>query len=342
MIPNGPIYSKIREDLLTTFPLGTNSNIKKRITFSKWLGGSGSYHIKSISKDEIIFSAPIIEISSSILTDIELLSNHCFEHIQEIFRFHNDNQKRSDAWNIVTIYYFAFFNAQLFTRLIGNPTLFIKKEQIDYFKKITTGNVTGIGVGSYSLKKIQNISANNAEFQLKKTNNQKIHEATWIKLFSYFDEILKTKSLLVDANEVLFYKLLATKELTKVYDLGWPSQIRTAANYSPGFAYLELENSSAGKTKKLLNKWRNIEYQKIIPLLRTSVESCCPAEKTDFSAHVNLLHDVSQILFILSRTLYSELLQRNNIDKRHEMSRSTYRKKMTYSLSEFPLIGRVY
>jgi hypothetical protein len=340
MIPQGPIYSHIRGDVLSTYPEGTRAACRSRTTFAEWLlNGMGSYHVKTVTSNDIIIVATPSDLASSLLADVEFLSNHCFEHLQELARYYVDDQTRSDAWNVVTIYYFAFFSAQIFLRLIGSPTVYVGKEQIQKIKSLAGVTTGGPGAGSYFLEKITDVSASYSEYKIKKTGNQRIHEATWIRLFSYFERLLRNSALSGDVKEVLFYQLLTTKTLHRHYTNGWPSVIRGIANYRAGFAYLEVEKNLKAKTKKLLTYWKDMDTSKLLNTLNSSVSSCSPSDITDYSNHVRLLHDMAQSLFILTRLLYSELLSRSNIDKTWEHKRSRFRKIMSISLEEFSAIA---
>lgn len=344
MIPQGPIYFSIRTDVLSAYPRGCRAGIKNRVTFADWLlNGAGSYSVKSINSNEIVIIAAPYDISSALLTDVESLFNHCFEHLQEMVRFYVDESIRSDAWNVVTIYYFGFFAAQIFSRLIGIPTIYIGQEQIANFKTLGGISKGGPGAGSYRLEKKQNLSAFSAEYQLKRTNNQKIHEATWINVFTYLERQVHNPLLTTAFNEVSFYQSLVTPVLHKIYDgYGWPSVIRTKANYRAGFAYLEVDKNVKAKTKGLFEQWKNLNETKIVNILTNSISACSPADKTPFSSHVYLLHSVSQTLFILCRQLYLELLERANINKIWELHRAEFRRNMSFPSDEYAAIAKTF
>ncbi len=150
MIPQGPIYYRIRADVLAAFPDKCKAAVKNRNTFAEWLlNGTASYQVQIINSNEVIFLASVFDISSALLTDVECLFNHCFEHLQEISRFYVDDQPRGDAWNVVTIYYFSFFTAQSFLRLIGSPVIFVGQEHMKQIKSLGGISSGGPGAGAY-------------------------------------------------------------------------------------------------------------------------------------------------------------------------------------------------
>src|SRR5207248_75405 len=101
MIPQGPIYQNIRSAVLASFPDKCKATMKTRVTFAKWLlKGEGSYQVQAIHPRHLTIAASPFDISSALLTDVECLSNHCFEQLQELSRFYTDDTLRSDAWSV--------------------------------------------------------------------------------------------------------------------------------------------------------------------------------------------------------------------------------------------------
>jgi len=118
--------------------------------------------------------------------------------------------------------------------------------------------------------------------------------------------------------------------------------VRIKANYSPGFAYLLVENSDKAKTKRLLNHWQGMDETKLLMNLRTAVTASSPGTTTDFSEHVRLLHDITQSLFVLLRQLYGELLTRKAIDKTWEHRRKVFRETMSLPAGNFSALAQTF
>jgi hypothetical protein len=341
MIPRGPIYTRIRQDLLSTFPNSLASRSGDRVGFSEWLlNASGSFVVSSINNTEFIIRASPIDIAQSLLVEIELFSNHCFEHLKELGICATNAAARSDAWNVVTIYYFGFFSAQVFTRLIGNPVVYIGRDSISKIKALGSAPST-LGVGSYVVERIGPGGGTFADFRIKRTSNSKIHEATWIRVFQYFRDLMQDPSILTDVEEVLLYRSLTSTNLRNIYNDGWPSIIRTKANYSAGYAYLAVEGNSVAKCKKLIESWKDVDLSNIAQHLDVSVTACAPPSYGNYAGHVRLLHDVSQTLFLICRQLYSELLNRTKIGTTWENRRKAFRKTMVLSERDYPAIGTI-
>lgn len=324
MIPRGTIYNELRSQMVGHFPQGSKAVYGDSNTVGEWLS-TGSLVVKTSLKKRVTFEAPTVEFGSILLTEIENLLNHCFEHLQELGCVSQDTRVRSRAWNTVTAYYFAFFSGSALLRLLGRPVVFLNRAQLLSFPMML-----GCGVapsqGSFEILRVRSISATHAEFSLQATT--KVHEATWISLLGLFDEMHRNLSPNPDPKEALFYASLSTKVLFSEYvNFQWPSSVRNRANYRPGYAY-KLQ-TALGHNSKLFTDWAQKEQPEACRILDRAV-TACRSDVGNFETHVQLLTAVGISLFLLARELYSELLTRKALDKRWEHNRCSYRKKMVF------------
>jgi hypothetical protein len=324
MIPRGTIYSELRSKMVGNFPEGSKAIFGDSTTVGEWLS-TGSLVVKSSTKTRVIFEAPIVEFGSSLLTEIENLLNHCFEHLQELGCASQDKRVRSEAWNTVTAYYFAFFSASALLRLLGRPVVFLSRDQLQSFPKML-GSGIAPSQGAFHIVFVSSISATHAEFSLHPTS--KVHEATWQRLLGLFDDMYRNLSPRPDANEALFYASLSTKLLFPQYvNFQWPSAVRNRANYRPGYAY-KLQ-TARGPNLKLISEWAQAESQDASKVLETAL-AACRSDVENFTNHVQLMTAVGTSLFLLARELYSDLLTRKSLDKRWEHNRRSYMKSMCF------------
>jgi hypothetical protein len=338
----GPIYYGLRAKVLENFPKETRATLENHLSFGQWLK-EGMFTVDSVTKRGFVLRAAPQDVASALLTDVELYSNHCFEQIQEIICFANDERLRSDAWNVVTIYYFSYFAANMFLRLIGEPVIFLKREYVSDLVKVsptpapTSGNRPA--AGTYYLQKGKDISASQTEYELK-VSNKKPHEATWKNFFDYINSSCDNSNS-NDATELLIYKTLTTTSLFKVYqDYEWPSIIRSKANYTPGYAYKLLESQYMAKTKRATKEWKALDISMVDDILFKALRSCSPSDKTEYSDHVRFLHHTGQTIFIIARQLYLELIERRTIDPRWEQMRTNFREKMSKENGDFALLAQ--
>ncbi|HTV41972.1 MAG TPA: hypothetical protein VMF08_15420 [Candidatus Sulfotelmatobacter sp.] len=306
-------------------------------TFAGWIQ-CGGFNLRTASTTDITIECAPVEIASVFLRDVERLLNHCVEQALEIYRFGVENCIRSDAWNVVTIYYHCFFAAQALLRLIGEPVFFMDKENIGIFKSIAAAaNFPGPGMFEFHQTSVTTLSLSEYTFKKK---SRRPHEATWKKLLHLFDSFVHDRALATDAKEASLFASLATQKLFRIYsDYDWPSRVRYNANYNPGFAYLLVEGRNRARTKKLFQRWKGIAEPNLEAFLRSTVDDCiCSNDFDAFETQVRLLFDVGQVLFIISKRLYHELLLRRNCDKRWSLHRYRLVERAGISPDEYSLL----
>jgi hypothetical protein len=336
MIPRGLVYRELRTLMLEHYPLGTNQPFGRAHTIGEWLS-KGSVTVTTSTRARVTFEAPMIEFGSILLTETENLLNHCFEHLQELGCSEVDKRLRSDAWITVTTYYLAFFSGSTLLRLLGQPIVFLTREQLTQLCKISGGATPT--QGSYAIRQVRGVSVTKSEFELVPTS--KIHEATWISLLGMLDTLCRRLRPNPDAKEVLFYDALCTRVLFSQYvNYQWPSSVRVRANYRPGFAY-RLSSGRSPCCRALGELAKESSHPDVLRLLSDATLSC-RSDPENFSNHVRLMALVGFSLFALARELYSELLIRKNIDKRWEQGRRIYRAKMIFGPGECPILTRTF
>ncbi len=328
MTPTGDVFTGMRADLLDVFPPGSNAKFPTHGSLGAWFEG-GVYNVTTTTKNEILFEAAEDDIASVLLTEIELFTDQCFEQLQEVGCFCYDTRARSDAWNVVTLYYFGFFAAQTFLRLVGQPSLFLEKSIITRFQKMAGGSESP-GAGAFYMQRVGPIGINRVQYRLLKSK-QKIHESSWKSIFTYINK--KLTGAVTTPQETLFYSNLTPKSLSRYYhEFDWPPQIRARANYHVGYAYLLVSQTSKANTKSLFNRWAGLDEGKLARLLTASNKKTNASHTDEFDIHVQFLFDLSLTIFLISRNLYGELIQRRRIDKRWEERRHRFREKMIFDI----------
>lgn len=294
MIVKGPVFSELRKRSLDFYPIDCRYILSNRNTFRNWLI-TGSYLPQNTSKSEIFFEASGSDLGAFFLREIEFFSNQCFEHLQECLCYENDSRIRSDAWNIITYYYFGLFCVQGLLRLIGKPIFYVPADILAQLRMIF-GTHNFPGSGTFFLEKIHDVSATISQYKLKRIN-KRFHEASWNKLLETLNNIKKTilvsRTSTMANKELLFYEILTNKKPFNIYtDYSWPSSIRNRANYEPGYAYLQVEQKLKGKTKSLLRNWIDCTQDEVLRILKES--SAIPLKRKDeYSQHVKLLCNVN-------------------------------------------------
>lgn len=324
MIPKGVIFSELRERMLDFYPATCKINLKNKLTFSDWLK-TGTYVPIRLTNSEILIEASHEDLSSIFLLETELLFNNCIEHIVELNRLAIDTLPRSDAWSIVTFYYFGFFATHAFLRILGRPVVYLQAGLTDNISAIL-GTTTKIGGGIFSIEKIRESSLTSSEYRLKKMKGR-LHDVTWMKSIKLIEEVLENTKNYVKPSESLFFNNLVNRTLFKVYDdYGWPSSIRNKANYRPGYAYRLIENKTTSGFKKILKNMMD-DNSDFTNKIGASIKQCAPsADDRYFTTHVNTFFYTLVGFYYVFKELYTQLLERRPIDKRMHLRREGFLK----------------
>ncbi len=334
MISQGAIFSHLRAQMLSAIPDQTVASFRDDSTIGDWLK-NGTFIVTSCTKKKILIEASPIDYGRIVLTESENLMNHCLEHLQEMITLGNDERLRSNAWAIVTAYYFGFFASSAFLRLIGQPVVFLTADQLNRLK-ILAGATERPGQGSFLFQVTKQISLTRAEISISQT--EKVHEATWKLALGRLDQLnrdpLVTKSL-AEAN---FYDSVCSRILFPHYSsFQWPSMVRNRANYRPGFMYRL--DKTACNFPRFFEAWRSASRTDVHRVFQTCF-SKCSANRDDFARHSDLMLNVSTVLFLLARALYSELMDRRKTDRRWENQRKHYGRQMRVPDQEFETLLR--
>lgn len=325
MIPQGPIYASLRQQVLDAFPDDGAYSSLASFRMSEWFR-KAAYTVTSTGNKTFHVQTNIVDLARVHLFEIELLLNHCVEHLAEMECFQRAHKYRSEAWQVVTIYYFGFFAAQALLRMLGTPIVFIKKDDLKTVKELSPLGIAP-GAGTYQITKIPTVFAATAEYNFSRIE-ERVHDATWICLLKALEKQRKTSFPSPNAQEIMLYDSLSTHVMFRKYtDYRWPSLIRTKANYEPGYAYQAASHANVCQCSKTIIRWNDPKKRGIVGLLNAAANECS-SRKDDFSRDVQLMHDVSRTIFVLLKTLYLDLQNRRKMDKRPEQKRVTLLKDL--------------
>lgn len=335
MIDKKVIYAELRRRALEFCPQASFTTYKQQTTFQQWLL-EGNYTVLSATKGEIKLQASKEDISRLFIIEIENYTNHTYEHLLELFNCQSSKSSRSDAWNVVTGYYFGFFLVQSLLRLLGSPVIYIPSDYLRVAQKLSVGFAGFPKGGTFILSKEADMSVTHSIFSLKQTS-RRIHEGSWHQLMQILLSAmtLSKSSGCCDAKELLFYDLITTNKLFKYYvNYEWPSLIRNKCNYNPGQSYKLLIKKQVCKSINIISKLEKLGYQELIDCLDTSVKNCTE----DFKSHVDLLFTISCSLFALNRELYLEIMSRRRLDNRWESARKNFLSTNIPKSKNFPFL----
>jgi len=322
MIAQGAIFSHLRTQMLNSIPEDAVASFRSDQTIGDWLQ-DGTFVVTSCTKKEILIEASPIDYGGVVLIECENLLNHCLEHFQEMICLRSDERVRSHAWAIVTAYYFGFFAASAFLRLIGQPVVFLTTDQLRRLPTLA-GSTEKPGQGAFHFQITSQISITRTEITIRQTD--KVHEATWKLALGHLDQMNRDPLLAKSPLEADFYDSVCSKLLFPQYkNFQWPSMVRNRANYRVGFMYT-LHNAPVNFSR-CLDAWRKTSRSDVHRTLQTCLRKCS-TNKDDFAHHTDLMLNIGTALFLLARALYAELLDRRKSDRRWENQRNHYRRQM--------------
>lgn len=304
--------------MLNSIPESAVANFQSSKTIGDWIT-EGTYVVTSCTRKEIIIEADYSGYGSVLLLECENLLNHCIEHIDEMICLRNDERIRSQAWAVVTAYYFGFFAASAFLRLVGRPISFLTTEQLRALQVLASApQRPGQGAFGFSITRL--VSLTRVEVSLRQSD--KVHEATWKSALGLVDTLNQDPALTKTPAEALLYDSICSGVLFGRYkNFQWPSLVRISANYRPGFMY-RLQRSPLSFSK-LFDVWRDTTAADI----HQKVQKCwrrCKADPENFTHHADLMLNVAIVVFLITRELYSDLLSRRKADRRWEDQRRNY------------------
>ena len=339
MISDSNIFEEIRSCALLFHSLEAKVVWSRNpISFGAWLVDRDQGPSQVFSKDkEISFRCSNNEISAILLAEAELLTNQCLEHANEMLLYLGQkNRVRSEAWLVVTIYYYAFFAAQALLRLLGKPTVFLDKPKAAYLRSLSSDG-TPIGAGTYSLSGPFETTSSGSDYKLI-PNKHRPHQAVWCTLLGFIQAQIQKHRSTASSKTFMFYNNLSGGVLRNIYqDMDWPSGIRHVANYSPGFAYQLVFQKLNLDALHTLERARSATAPKLLENLQSSI--VCVSKSSLYKHHVCLLHDFSHCVFYLMRTVYAELFTRRKFDRRWEQDRERFTDNNLKSPKNYPFIA---
>jgi len=307
--------------MLDFYPADIVQYSAKQVGFSQWFS-RGYITVHNLTDKSIEFSTSKFDLASAFYVDVEFLINHAYEHLIELMNYDTPSGPRSDAWSVVTAYYFGFFSAQAILRLLGKPTFFANDILLESIEK-TTG--AKFSKGLISLERLADESATQSRYLVKFIKKGRPHETTWERLQQALANNVKLAIPKVGSNpEVLFYQDLMCSSMRRHYGSNsWPSELRNRANYFPGYAYRLLQNDNIAKTKSAIDRWKDPLPTNISQILSSSLTMCETGERT-FGAEIKVMVDLNILIFRLMNNLYEDLIARRGTDHRWSAIRKKF------------------
>lgn len=200
----------------------------------------GAYSPQSVTKSAFVLSVNNSrEYAAALLADTQHLVNQVTEHRAHLLNALAVQSEPSPTWGFVTLYYMALYAAMAWTREANQAVVYLDKEAIAEY---CGGVPNSPGGGAFLATQRTDAVTNQSSVSFTKYKSH-FHEAVWIKTLEKADEAYKWISAQTAARSPTPDEFLDMRALDLFRGLpfsaghAWPSKLRNALNYRPGYSY---------------------------------------------------------------------------------------------------------
>jgi len=339
MIPYGPICRELRQLVLATFPDDMSAPRAEGENFSGWIE-NGNYVVARHDSNAVFLAASPQDFSQALLRDVEFLVDTCFEQLLEIQMAPSND--RSPAWSVVTTYYYAFYAAQAFSRIIGMPITYLDDTRVSAIKALSPTPIS-LGAGSYVISQAATISVTQAEYRFKKSKLRP-HDAVWTNVMELLNRLrcnnkpAPKSTDVVATQEYQLFEAATSSQPSRAFEdcqFNWPSEVRYEANYRVGNAYTMLRTPWDVQIRNAMRKWGGLTTEGMVKVLKESLTSLSVEHSTrGIKSRSVFLLDVANLIFAVVRYLLLDLHDRRETDWKWEDRRRRFFKKHSGILGE--------
>lgn len=326
--PKGAVWQSCREHALISITDASSFSPHNPLTLTNWRQ-RGSFSVVTASSKGFTLHCSAAEIGSAMLGDIEYLFNHIAEHRALVHDVIKGTQWNSPAWLLVTIYYWGLFAALIWTRLLGKGIIYLDRQSVRDLRTLaSTTSGSPSGGGTYRIGIGEDLSATSREVMLEKLAASHFHECAWQQIIRdakcRFDQYADEDT---DKTEFRMFRCLAFPGHATTD--AWPSELRNAVNYRPGFAYTQVIKAPG---LDLIQFIRNHPFRSVEDVVDTyelelnkitSVSSIA----TTPSSYSKVMFLKATILTSLCEELFAEVLQIRRLDPRWSNKRASFYKE---------------
>lgn len=324
-LPQGVLWQLIRQRALDAIPAGTTLDYRNPLTLGTWQT-SGTYTISSTSSSKFSITTTPTDFGGVLLSDAAHYLDHALEHQASLMLTLSGGHWNSPAWQVVTFYYWCYFVAMALSRMLGHTVWYVTPEVARQFTILAPTGSTKLTQGTYEVICGPAVSAGFREINLSKRPRH-VHDQLWMTVFGIVRDIYKEVGPgVAPADEERLY--LAIIESARVLGDDWPSALRNAVNYRPGFAYTAPRFRSCIDTFKYLSS----QPQTIDGLIdRLETNAMALRSQGGVAAEprtvARMLADLTLLLSRLTHLLHEEIVDRSGVDRRWLESKQRFAKQ---------------
>ena len=321
MIPQGTGWQQLRSLALNAIPIGTKVYHRSAVPLHLWRD-KGTFIVTACTKNHIVIEAAGAEIGAVLLADTEHLLDQAAEHQASLREVLTTTKWHSPAWTLVTTYYWAFFLELALSRLTGRSVWFLDRVALSQMR-ILAGSPVQPSAGPMYLTVDDYVSATNREISLKPSRSQ-YHDACWSLGQALIHKVFQDSDQ--NSNSMEYRLWWSLKRTADLWGPNWPSKIRNAVNYRPGYCYREVIGRDRIDTMKLLRQRMPVKFQDLIGQIEDAVMSIPRGANPEacLGLSSSLLGLYAIALSAIAKTLHLEVITRQLGDSRWRNLRATF------------------
>jgi hypothetical protein len=230
----------------------------------------------------------------------------------------------------VTFYYWSYFLALALTRMLGRTVWFLDADAVRGLSSLAPHSsppARTAGAGTFALSCGPAVSSNEREIYVIKSKETRLHEHVWKNLFTILSKKLMhfPKGTLDVAEERLLSCFDRAVSRLGTY---WPSELRNAVNYRPGFAYDAVRKIRTLDGFAYLKNPSHFLIERIIDRMESNIATVSkPISIIQNPRTVSrILVDMTFLLHAITTGLHKELIERNGLDPRWRHNRTRFLK----------------
>jgi hypothetical protein len=320
-VPQGPAWQALRQRALDAVPSGSQPSYTAPMTLRDWQT-QGAYTVANAATQQLDIVAFSTEIGGVILTEAEHYLDHAAEHQAVVFRQFGSKDWTSGAWQVVTVYYWAYFALLALTRLLGDFVWLVDNAVAKQLSKLAPAGSPRLGAGTFRFTCGPILTSTEREVKLRRQKGR-AHDSLWKVWAALVQDIVQASPPVAGSDEDRLFTAMRTAAAALGPD--WPSGLRNVVNYRPGFSY------TAVRFPKATSAIRHVQPAPLTFADRlASFESSVSALDRKFPlvsqphAVMRALADYTLVLHALSLALHSEVVDRIGADKRWRRSRVVF------------------
>jgi hypothetical protein len=323
--PVGKLWQFCLASALDVLPPDTRS-AEKDWTLTTWRTSGEPMILPPPRPYSLYFQASPYSFASALLNEVQLLLDHAAEHralVQSTVSAKNDC---SPSWLFVTTYYWSLFAALAFVRLLGKAAWYLDKGSLNSLVAGTMAKAPAAGTYILHVGAIQGSARR--DFFLRQSD-ERFHEATW-KLVAdlikpNLDRVIHgaTSGQTEQLSEISVFRCLADDPFRTT---NWPSSLRNAINYKPGFTYqavhgVDLIENYTFLRRLSLHDWSSLSDQ-YLAIAKDVKRGADPQNVLGPSTQLLALKAI--ILGELTTRLINEVIAERRLDRRWANKRERF------------------